>query len=65
VLDDLIARGLRTAEFLITDGAAGLERALTTLWPDVPAQCCTAHTTRTQSPGRLGRNRVAGLRRAQ
>jgi transposase-like protein len=46
VLDDLIARGLRTPEFLITDGAAGLERALAALWPDVPAQRCTAHKHR-------------------
>jgi hypothetical protein len=40
VLDDLIARGLRTPDFLIVDGAAGLERALAALWPDVPAQRC-------------------------
>ena len=46
MLDDLIARGLRTPEFLITDGAAGLERALAALWPDVPAQRCTVHKHR-------------------
>ena len=46
VLDDLIARGLRTPEFLITDGAAGLERALAALWPAVPAQRCTVHKHR-------------------
>jgi len=46
VLDDLIARGLRTPEFLIVDGAAGLERALASLWPDVPAQRCTVHKHR-------------------
>ena len=46
VLDDLIARGLRTPEFLITDGAAGLERALAALWPDAPAQRCTVHKHR-------------------
>jgi transposase-like protein len=46
VLDDLIARGLRTPEFLITDGAAGLERALAALWPDIPAQRCTVHKHR-------------------
>src|SRR5215207_7542363 len=32
VLDDLIARGLRPPEFLLIDGAAGLERALAALW---------------------------------
>src|ERR687894_679284 len=51
ILDDLIARGLRTPEFLVIDGAAGLERALAALWPGVPAQRCTVHTIRTQSLG--------------
>ena len=46
ILDDLIARGLRTPEFLIMDGAAGLERALAALWPAVPAQRCTVHKHR-------------------
>jgi transposase-like protein len=46
VLDDLLARGLRTPEFLIVDGAAGLEKALTALWPTVPAQRCTVHKHR-------------------
>jgi len=31
VLDDLVARGLRTPEFLVIDGAAGLEKALAAL----------------------------------
>jgi putative transposase len=46
VLDDLIARGLRTPEFLIIDGAAGLEKALAALWPEVPTQRCTVHKHR-------------------
>ena len=46
ILDDLVARGLRTPAFLVTDGAAGLERALAALWPDVPAQRCTVHKHR-------------------
>jgi transposase-like protein len=46
VLDDLIARGLHTPQFLIIDGAAGLERALTALWPQVPTQRCTVHKHR-------------------
>ena len=46
ILDNLIARGLHTPEFLITDGGAGLERALAALWPDVPAQRCTVHKHR-------------------
>jgi len=46
VLDDLVARGLRTPEFLIVDGAAGLDRALAGLGPDVPVQRCTVHKHR-------------------
>ena len=46
VLDNLIARGLRTPAFLIIDGAAGLEKALAALWPEVPAQRCTVHKHR-------------------
>ena len=46
VLDDLIAHGLKTPEFLIIDGGAGLEKALTALWPEVPTQRCTVHKHR-------------------
>jgi len=46
VLDDLVARGLQTPEFLIVDGAAGLEKALAALWPTVPTQRCTVHKHR-------------------
>ena len=46
VLDDLVARGLRTPEFLMIDGAAGLEKALAALWPTVPTQRCTVHKHR-------------------
>ena len=46
IFDDLIARGLRTPEFLVIDGGAGLERALAALWPNVPAQRCTVHKHR-------------------
>ncbi len=63
VLDDLIARGLRTPEFIIVDGGAGLDKALDTLWPEVPTQRCTVHTIRTQSPTGLCGTVIAGLRR--
>ena len=46
VLDDLIARGLRSPQFLIMDGAAGPERALAAWWPAVPAQRGTVHKHR-------------------
>jgi len=46
LLDDLVARGLKTPEFLIIDGGAGLEKALAALWPEVPTQRCTVHKHR-------------------
>jgi putative transposase len=46
VLDDLLSRGLRAPQFLIVDGATGLERALAALWPAVPTQRCTVHKHR-------------------
>jgi transposase-like protein len=46
VLDDLIQRGLRRPEFLIVDGAAGLEKALAAVWDGVPVQRCTVHKHR-------------------
>jgi len=36
VLDDLIKRGLRRPEFLIVDGAAGLDKAIAAVWDSVP-----------------------------
>ena len=46
VLDDLIRRGLRRPEFLIVDGAAGLDRAIAAVWDGVPVQRCTVHKHR-------------------
>lgn len=46
-LDDLDARGLRRPEFVIADGAPGLEAALVALWgDDLPIQRCTVHKHR-------------------
>ncbi len=46
-LADPDARGLRRPEFVIVDGAPGLEAALTTLWgEDLPIQRCTVHKHR-------------------
>ena len=56
ILDDLVGRGLRTPEFLIVDGAPGLEGALAAVWPDVPTQRCTVHKHRNllaHAPDRL------------
>src|SRR5476651_2032960 len=46
VLDDLIKRGLRRPEFLIVDGAPGLDKAIASVWDGVPVQCCTVHKLR-------------------
>ena len=46
VLDDLITRGLRRPEFLIVDGAAGLDKAIAAVWDGAPVQRCTVHKHR-------------------
>jgi transposase-like protein len=46
VLDDLVKRGLRKPDFVIVDGATGLDKALAELWGDVPTQRCTVHKLR-------------------
>jgi putative transposase len=46
VLDDLIRRGLRKPEFLIVDGAPGLDKAIAAVWDAVPVQRCTVHKHR-------------------
>jgi putative transposase len=56
VLDDLIKRGLRRPEFLIVDGAPGLDKAIAAVWDGVPVQRCTVHKHRNllaHSPDRL------------
>jgi len=56
LLDDLVKRGLRTPELVIADGAPGLEKALTALWPEVLVQRCTVHKHRNllaHAPDRL------------
>ena len=46
VLDDLIGRGLRRPEFLIVDGAPGLEKAIAVVWDGALVQRCTVHKHR-------------------
>jgi transposase-like protein len=46
VLDNLIKRGLRRPEFLIVDGAPGLDKAIAAVWDGVPVQRCTVHKHR-------------------
>jgi transposase-like protein len=46
-LDDLDARGLKRPDFVIVDGAPGLEAALAALWgEELPIQRCTVHKHR-------------------
>lgn len=46
-LADLDARGLKRPEFVIVDGAPGLEAALVALWgEELPVQRCTVHKHR-------------------
>jgi transposase-like protein len=46
VLDDLIKRGLRRPEFLIVDGAPGLDKAIAAVWDGASVQRCTVHKHR-------------------
>src|SRR5512139_2701135 len=46
VLDDLVRRGLKRPEFLIVDGAPGLDKAIAAVWGGVPVQRCTVHKHR-------------------
>jgi transposase-like protein len=46
VLDDLVRRGLRRPDFLIVDGASGLDKAIAAVWDGVPVQRCTVHKHR-------------------
>ena len=46
-IDNLDARGLKRPEFVMVDGAPGLEAALVALWgQDLPIQRCTVHKHR-------------------
>lgn len=45
-LGDLDRRGLKAPEFVIVDGAPGLEAALAELWNDASVQRCTVHKHR-------------------
>ena len=46
LLDELVSRGLTAPNFVIVDGAAGLEKALSLVWPTALMQCCTVHKHR-------------------
>jgi putative transposase len=58
VLDDLKARGLRTVELIVVDGAGGLEAALASRFADVPIQRCIMHIARNVMAKTRMRNRA-------
>jgi putative transposase len=56
LLDNFVARGLRTPDLVIVDGGSGLDKALAALWPNTPVQRCTVHKHRNllaHAPDRL------------
>ena len=46
LLDDLVARGLKTPNLVVVDGAPGLEKALGLVWAEALVQRCTVHKHR-------------------
>ena len=51
-------------EFIIVDGASGLEKALVGLWPNAPVQRCTVHKNRNllaHAPKETARGNLGGL----
>jgi putative transposase len=46
LLDDVVSRGLGAPEFIVVDGAPGLEKALGLVWPEALVQRCTVHKHR-------------------
>ena len=46
VLNDLVERGLKRPQLLITDGNPGLLKAIKDIWPEVPRQRCAVHRIR-------------------
>jgi len=46
VLNDLVERGLKTPQLIITDGNPGLLKAINDIWPEVPRQRCAVHRIR-------------------
>ena len=46
VLNDLVARGLKMPQLIITDGNQGLLKAVNDIWPEIPRQRCAVHRIR-------------------
>jgi transposase-like protein len=46
VLTDLVERGLKSPQLIITDGNPGLLKAINDIWPEVPRQRCAIHRIR-------------------
>jgi putative transposase len=45
-LNDLVERGLRRTQLIVTDGNPGLLKAVKDIWPEAPRQRCAVHRIR-------------------
>ncbi len=63
VLNDLVERGLKSPQLIITDGNPGLLRAINDIWPEVPRQRCAIHRIRNVL-ARVPKKRQDELRKA-
>jgi transposase-like protein len=63
VLYDLVDRGLKPPQLIVSDGNPGLLRAVAEVWPGVPRQRCVVHRT-WNVLGRVPKKRQAEVKRA-
>jgi len=63
VLNDLVERGLKTPQLIITDGNPGLLKAINDVWPEIPRQRCAVHRIRNVL-ARVPRKRQDEVRKA-
>jgi transposase-like protein len=62
-LHDLVERGLRPPQLIISDGNPGLLRAIQDIWPQVPRQRCVVHRMQNVL-ARVPRKRQAEVKKA-
>jgi len=63
VLNDLVVRGLKMPQLIITDGNPGLLKAVNDIWPEIPRQRCAVHRIRNVL-ARVPRKRQDEIRKA-
>lgn len=62
-VNDLVSRGLRPPQLIISDGNPGLLRAIQDIWPQVPRQRCIVHRMRNVL-ARVPRKRQGEIKKA-